>query len=96
MLTGRQIAYQIDAFFKLNDVPGRVSGSNDMLNIELRDDNLKMFDQTWEETLMAMEKERGRDFLQSLHQRPSEKSRLMKYDLALYHSDQVHRKEPTF
>ena len=51
-LTGRQIACKIYVFFKINDVQGRALGWNDLLNIELRNENLKMFDQAWEDTLM--------------------------------------------
>ena len=43
------------ALFKLNDVYGR-AGMNDLLNMELRNDKLKLFDLAWEETLMTMEK----------------------------------------
>ena len=45
-----------------------VVGKNDLLNIELRSDSLKMFDQAWEETLMAMEIGLDRAFLESLCQ----------------------------
>ena len=44
MLTGRQIA-----FFRSKDIQGRAIGMNDLLNIELRSDTLKMFDRAWEE-----------------------------------------------
>ena len=50
MLIGRHIAFMICAIFK-----GRATGMNDLLNIELRSDSLQMFDQAWEETLMAMD-----------------------------------------
>ena len=64
---------------------------NDLMNIELRNDNRKMPDRTWEETLMAMETEPG----SNLCVIDNWKSRfLMQKALALNHSDQVHRKEP--
>ena len=53
-----------------------------------------MFEQAWEETLMALRKEPEEDPLDSLHQRQLEKSTPMQNALALWHSDQVHRKEP--
>ena len=46
MLTGRKIAVVMYAFFQINDEQGRACG----MNIELRSDSLKMFDQAWEET----------------------------------------------
>ena len=45
------------AFFKMNDFPA--------CNIELVDDNLKKFGPSWEETLMALEKEQEADLLPS-------------------------------
>ena len=42
MLMGRQIAFMIKAFFRSQ---GRAIGMNDLLNIELRIDSLKIFDQ---------------------------------------------------
>ena len=49
--------------FKINDVQGRAVGLSDLLNIELRSDSLKMFDQAWEGTLTAMENGLERDHL---------------------------------
>ena len=66
MLTGRQIAHQIYAFFKIDDLQGRAIGTNDLLNIELHNDNLETFGHVWEETLMAKESELERDRLESL------------------------------
>ena len=42
----------INAVFKINDVWPAID-MNDLLNIELRNDSLKMFDEAWEGTLMA-------------------------------------------
>ena len=50
-LTGRQIAFMTSA-------PSRsttYNGMNDLLNTELPNDNFKMFDLAWEETLLAMD-----------------------------------------
>ena len=53
-----------------------------------------MYDQAWEETLLAMPKEPERDLLESLHHDDQKKSSLIKNASALSHSDLVHRKEP--
>ena len=50
MLTDRQLVYQIfrsSAFF---ETQGYTMSMNDLLHMELHSDNLKMFNQTWEET----------------------------------------------
>ena len=39
----------------------------DVLHIELRSDSLKMFDQAWEETWMAMDIGPDRSFLEGLY-----------------------------
>ena len=57
MLTRRQIACTICAFFKINSVQRKATSITDLLNIESVNDNLKKFDLCWEETLMALEKE---------------------------------------
>ena len=41
MLTGRQTAFEIYGFFKINDVQGQAKNMHDMLNIEMVNDNLK-------------------------------------------------------
>ena len=38
-----------------NDVQGRATAMNDLLNTDLCNDNLKVFDQAWVETLMVMD-----------------------------------------
>ena len=43
----------IYAFFKINDVQVRVISLDDLLNIEVVNDILKKFDQSWEETPVA-------------------------------------------
>ena len=53
MLTRRQIALMIHAFIQIIDVRGKAKNMNDLLNIEL----VKKFDQAWEDTLMALERE---------------------------------------
>ena len=55
---------------------------------------LKIFDQAWKDTLMVMDSELDVAFVEGLSCRQLEMSTLMKNALALYHTDQVHRKEP--
>ena len=69
MLTRRQIAFIIYAFFKINDVQGRTTSINELLNIELFNDNLIQFDQAWEETVMAPEQEPEEDLWEGLQHR---------------------------
>ena len=83
MLTGRRIAFRNNAF-KINDVQGT----------EVRNDNLKMFDQAWEDTLMAMAiLNLTWPFAKVLAAGSWKTSTIMKNALALHHMDQVHREE---
>ena len=86
MLTGRQIAYLIYASSKFTDIH-RDLGSDDLLNVEWRSENLRS-DPAWEETWMTKNL-RGTSWKVLFHL--LESYSLMKNALALYHSDQVHR-----
>ena len=59
----------IYAFIKITDVHDRAIGTKDLLNIQLRNDNLMVFDTAWEETSMAMEIEPDMAFLEVLYHR---------------------------
>ena len=50
MQTGRQIMYQLRSLFNINKSQGDTVNLNDLLNVDLYNDNLKMFNQDWEET----------------------------------------------
>ena len=57
-------------FFKINDVWVRA------FHIDLVNDNLKRFDQSWKETLMALEKKPQEDLLEALPTEPKSYSKL--------------------
>ena len=44
------ILAEIVRFLQITDIPGRATGMNDLVNIEVRSDSLKMVGQAWEET----------------------------------------------
>ena len=54
MLTGRQSIFQKKKFFNINETQGHSMNLSDLLNVELYNDNLKMFNEAWEETLLAV------------------------------------------
>ena len=53
VLTGRQIMYQTFSFFNIHTTEEHTLNMNDVPNVELYNDILKMFNQAWEETLLA-------------------------------------------
>ena len=52
MRTGRQIMCQI--FVNINKTHGHTMNLNDLLIVELHNDNHNMFNQAWEEILLAL------------------------------------------
>ena len=85
MLRRRQIAYIICSFCTINDVRRRAIGLDDLPNIEVRNDNLKRFQQAWEETWIVVEKEPERDFLDSFYRRHLDQLTRVKNALSQYH-----------
>ena len=81
--TGRQSAFMIYAFFKINDGQVRAMSMTALHNIELANDNLKKLDRSWEETLMLLKKEPKGDSLEGLYHRQLEMSTLMQTAVAL-------------
>ena len=53
MLTSKQIMFRIFSFFNINKTQGHTMNLNELLNVGLYNDNLKMFSQAWEETSSA-------------------------------------------
>ena len=83
MLTGRQSAFTICAFLSINDVQVRAISVNGLLNIKLVNDNHEKFEPSWEEPLIALEKEPQGDLLEGLYHRQLVKSTLRQNALAL-------------
>ena len=68
MMTGRQIMFQIFSFFSINKTQGRTMNLNVLLNVEVRNHNLKIFNQAWEEVLLALDNELDEGVLESLYE----------------------------
>ena len=54
LLTDRQIKNQMFSFFNINKTQAHTLNLNDLLDVGLHNDNLKMFSQAWEETLLPL------------------------------------------
>ena len=54
MVTSRQILLQVFLFFNCNKTQGHTMNLSDLLDVELHNDNLKIFNQAWEEPLLAL------------------------------------------
>ena len=94
MLTGRQIAWMIYEHFRLTDIDGAVLEFTDLLRVELRGDNLRAFDTSWDETLLAMAHMPEDHYLESLYFKQLEKCDQIQNALQLYIQDHVQRGEP--
>ena len=94
-LTVRQIMFQIFSFFKINQTQGHTMNLSDLLYVELYNDNLKMFNQAWEDTLLAFGNDLDEHFLENLYERQEKRSTLMKNAMTLHQQDIVLKKEPS-
>ena len=73
---------------------GHTMNLSDLLVVELFFDNLKMFNQAWEETLQVYCNGLDEHVLENLCERLVKKSAPMKHAMTLYQQDIVLRKEP--
>ena len=53
-LKGRQIAWLLNNFFRMSEVEGSILEFEDILNVELRNGNLKQFLYEWDLCIMGM------------------------------------------
>ena len=67
---------------------------SDLLDVELYNDSLKMFNQAWEETLLAFGHDLGEGVLKNLCERQVRKSTLMTHVMTLHQQDIVLKEEP--
>ena len=78
MLKTRQIMFQTFSFFIINKIQVHTMNLRDLRNVELHDDNFKMFNQVWDETLLAQDSDLDEHVLESVYERQVKKSTLMK------------------
>ena len=67
---------------------------SDLLDVELYNDSLKMFNQAWEERLLSFGDDLGEGVLENLCERHVRKSAFMKHVMTLHQQDIVLKKEP--
>ena len=79
MRTCRQIMFQVCLFFNVCKTHGHTMNLSDLLNVELCNDNLKMFHQGWEETLLALGNALEEYVLENLYERQVLKSTRMEH-----------------
>ena len=77
----------------LNETQEHIVNWNALLDVELYNDNFKMFNQAWEETLSAPG-DLDEGVLEKLYERQVRKSTPMKNALTLVQSDTVPKREP--
>ena len=65
---------------------------SDLLYVQLHNDTLKMFNQTWEEALQALGYDLDEHVVEHLDERQVKKSTLMKHAMTLYQQDTVLKK----
>ena len=92
MLGERQVMHQNLSFFNINTIQVHTMNLSDLLNVELCNDNLKMFNQVSEETFLALGNDLDEHVLDNLHERQVRTSTLMKNAVTSYQQDMVLKK----
>ena len=73
----------------VSDADGAALDISDLLNIELRCDNVQTFDTQWDETIIAMQKQPSEELVDDLYFRQLEESDQLKQLVALDIQDTV-------
>ena len=92
MLAGTRMMRQVLLFCNINKTPGHTMNLIDLLDVELYNDNLKMFSQAWEETFLALGSDSDEHVLENLCERQVKQSTLMKHAMTLCQQDTVSKK----
>ena len=87
MLAGRQIAYLIYERFKLSTEDGAILEFEDLLQVELRGDNLRAFQNDWEFVLSGLWNLPTPGIMESLYRKQLTESVQMKSMLQLYEQE---------
>ena len=66
MLKGRQMAWIVNNYYKLNEQDGALLEFSDILAVELRDNNLEAFLHSWEVTINSLRKIPGEEVLEDV------------------------------
>ena len=89
-----QANYVSSIFFNINETQGHTMILSDLLNVELHNDSLKMFNQAWEETLPAFWQWFGQTCLGDLYERRLKKVYTDEAYGDIYQKDVVLKREP--
>ena len=84
ILSGREIAWYVKDFFHLSAEHGTVLKLRDLLQVELRNNNLKQYMLDWESIITRIKKMRTSDILEDLFLRQLEKTDQLKGMSDLY------------
>ena len=83
-LRGRQIAYLIYEYFRVNGANDSVENYTDLFTIVLRNDDIQEFDSKWDGILLSMTKIPHNDILEGLYKLRIRVSEKLKTVLELY------------
>ena len=84
VVRGRQVLLMFEQYFKTNEEAGALYGTEDLLQVRLKSDDLKSFLQNWDAVIAGMKRIPDENSLKDLFLRQLRKSRRMSYDLDVY------------
>ena len=97
LLSGRQIAYRIFEHFSLPPAERESLDVTHLVNLELKNDNLKGFNAKWDEITIQLREEPPEGWLEALYRKQLETSEQFAQILALYKNDiSLKRAEPSY
>ena len=70
--------FHIFSFFNINNTQEHTMNLSGLLRVELYNDNVKIFNHAWEETLLALVSDLDEYVLENLYERQANKFTLMK------------------
>ena len=92
-ITGRQITWMLYDFFKVSTNDGVLLDWEEILQVQLKGDNLSQFLTDWETTLLNIQEPPTDSMLEGLLRNQLEKSEQLKNSMSLYWQDITQRGE---
>ena len=87
-LTGRQITWMLYDYFKVSSNDGTLLDWNEILNVELKGDNLAQFQTDWEQTMLSINEIPTESMLESLLRKQLDKSEQLGNAMAGHDSEE--------
>ena len=93
MLKGRQIAFMLYHSYRVSEVEGSLLEFEDLMNVTLKEDNVRGFINDWELCLSGLKTIPATDIMESLFRKQLDTSQQLRHTMELYTLDITQRGE---